>query len=80
MSSNPAPNCAGKIDVPECFVPEPAYRMARFAEFAPQLIGRRIAIYGTGANAQRILEGEFGIDIVAVVDDHAVGSAVVPER
>ena len=74
MSSNPAPNCAGKIDVPECFVPEPAYRMARFAEFAPQLIGRRIAIYGTGANAQRILEGEFGIDIVAVVDDHAVGS------
>ena len=59
------------------FQRETDFRFARFLEWCPSLNGRRVALYGSGANAQRIMEADDrGFSIEAIVDDSAVGAQV----
>ena len=56
------------------FTRETDYRLAAFLDFGKTLQGSRMALYGTGANARRILEAENRcFDVMALVDDNAVG-------
>ena len=62
---------------PEGFERETDYRLAAFLSWSDQLKGKRIAIYGAGANARHILEnmGE-GFEVVAVADKVSIGATV----
>ncbi|MBQ6395583.1 MAG: hypothetical protein IJH87_04495, partial [Atopobiaceae bacterium] len=61
------------------FLRETDYRLDAFRSWCPRLAGKRIALYGTGANARRILESlgasvSDGIPrISAIIDDGARG-------
>lgn len=68
------------LTIPEGFTPEPEYRLARCRAFASRLAGRSVAIYGSGINACRVIEGGFMGEIVAVVDDNAIGMEVAGFR
>lgn len=75
--------CADSMDIGcspfggEPFMRETDYRWARFCAWCGQLNGKRVAFYGSGANARRILNAsDAGLSISAVVDDHAVGKEV----
>jgi hypothetical protein len=62
------------------FERETDYRFKRFLEWSHSLGGRRVALYGSGANARRIIGAgaeERGFSIAAVVDDNAAVLGIV---
>ena len=59
------------------FERETDYRLAAFISASKQFAGKRIALYGSGANAVHIFEAEGRcFDIVAIADDSAIGKTV----
>ena len=53
---------------------ETDYRWACFLAWSGQLREKRVAVYGSGANARRILQAsDLGFSVTAVLDDHAAG-------
>ena len=62
---------------PDGFVRETDYRLAAFIAWSSCLSGKRVGIYGTGANARRILENcKTPFEHVVLIDDNAVGVEV----
>lgn len=64
------------LPIPEDFVREREYRLARYRAFASQLDGRPMAIYGSGINARCVIEDDCSGEIVAVADDNAIGQVI----
>ena len=76
IESSPAGSSASVAKPPD-FVRETDYRLATFLAWSKNLQGKRVALYGSGANAQHILEAASrDFDIEAVADDGAVGKIV----
>ena len=48
----------GMLSRPQGFPRETDFRSAAFAAWCSRLEGRRVGIYGTGANARHVLETE----------------------
>ena len=58
----------------EGFERETDYRFAAFCSWCAHLTGKRVAVYGSGANAQRIIAfADLPFELVAVVDDKQPG-------
>jgi len=73
------PNCnAPKVlRKPDGFTRETDFRLATCLAWLPALAGKRVGVYGSGANARRILESAGGLfSQVVVIDDNAVGAQV----
>lgn len=61
----------------QVFQRETDYRFSRFMSWCPQLAGNIVGLYGSGANARRILEFDARpFEIQAVADDSAVGTEI----
>ena len=70
-------NTAASVGQATDIVRETDYRLAVFLNFGETLQGKRIALYGSGANARHILEAENRhFDVVAVADDRAIGQSI----
>lgn len=52
---------------------EKQYRIQRLKEIHPILKGKKIALYGTGKNAEAILDELCDLDIVALIDQNDIG-------
>ncbi len=65
------------IRKPADFECETDYRLAALLSASKNLQGRRVALYGSGANAHYILDAEGRcFDVVAIADDNAIGETV----
>ena len=65
------------LEKPEGFPRERDVRRAAFLAWCPQLNGKRVGVYGTGANARFVLEqAKTGFSVVALIDDRAAGTTV----
>ena len=51
----------GMLSRPQGFPRETDFRSAAFAAWCSRLEGRRVGIYGTGANARHVLAGQFAL-------------------
>ena len=61
---------------PDEFARETDFRFQEFLSWARKHDGKRIGVYGTGANAKRILSNAETFSHIVVVDDNAVGAVV----
>ena len=77
MSERLLDNVGIAIGRPADYMRETDYRLATLLSVGESLSGKRVALFGSGANARRILEAEERcFEVVAVADDNAVGQTV----